>query len=393
MSSLPDSNPGRSRVVVAACPSYAAPDVHAALTEIMHGLGGMGAVIKPGQTVLIKPNLFSPHDPADAVTTHPELVKQVVQLCFAAGAGRVWVGDSPVGTPDEAKLWERCGMQDAVAGTDAQLKSWHGRQMSIACGPDVLAVPAWYAEVDAVVSLPKLKNHCLTTVTCGLKNVYGIVSGQAKAQFHTKYPSPLAMSAFLVRVFAALKPCLTIADAVVAMEGNGPAKGTPLPVGAILASTDAVALDAVACTPLRIAPAKAPMIRLAAEAALGAMAPAQIDCQGSGLQALGRARMRPALSRILPALPDWVFAGKLRLVRMRPAIRQDMCAKCGACAESCPRAAITMQAGSGYPLIDTRRCIDCFCCLESCPHSAIAVQYQLARVLRFTRGKPRKDAR
>lgn len=389
-----ESIPSKSRVVVAACPSYSSGDVAAALAEIMDALGGMAAVIKPGETVLVKLNLFSPHDPDDAVTTHPELVKQVVQLCFEAGAGRVWVGDSPVGTHPDAELWSRTGMTAAVAGTNAELKSWHVRQTSIPCGSETLAVPAWFSEVDAVISLAKLKNHCLTTMTCALKNVYGIVSGQAKAQFHTKYPSPLAMSAFLVSVFAALRPRLTIGDAVVAMEGNGPARGTPLPVGALLASRDAVALDAVACTPLRITPRLVPMIRLAAEAGLGVMDESRIDCQGSGIAALRKARMRPSMSRLMNFFPEWVFARKLRLLRMRPKIRQAMCVKCGMCVEACPRKVISLQAQTGYPIIDERACIDCFCCLESCPQSAIAVQYRLGRFIRVTRTQAwqRKDA-
>lgn len=384
MSHPVESREPRSRVVVAACSSYVSTDVATAVAEVMDALGGMAAVIKPGETVLVKPNLFSPHSPEDAVTTHPELVRQVVRLCFEAGAARVWVGDSPAGTHPDAALWSQTGMSDAIAGTRAELKSWHVRQKSISCGTEVLAVPEWFPEVDAVISLAKLKTHCLTTMTCALKNVYGIVSGEAKAQFHTKYPSPLAMSGFLVNVFAALRPRLTIADAVVAMEGNGPARGTPLRVGVLLASRDAVALDAVACTPLRITPQTVPMIRLASEAGLGKIDEAQIECVGSGIAALRKARMRPSISGLLGRVPEWMFVRKLRLFQMRPRIREKMCVKCGICAEACPRKTIAIDASSGYPAIDKSGCIDCFCCLESCPQSAIAVQYHLGRLVRFT---------
>lgn len=185
-----------SRVIVADCPSYLPNDVDTALAEIIQAIGGLTGFVKSGQTVLIKPNLFSAHPPEHAVTTHPQLVRQVILLCAKAGAGKIWVGDSPVGAQDEKELWARTGMQTAVANTSAELKSWHVKQKSLSCGEDILAVPEWYEDVDVVISLPKLKTHCLTTVTCGLKNVYGIVSGQAKIQFHVKYPSPLTMSAF-----------------------------------------------------------------------------------------------------------------------------------------------------------------------------------------------------
>lgn len=375
-----------SRVVVANCPSYSSNEVEHALAELMEAMGGMSSFVAAGQTVLVKPNLFSPHDPDDAVTTHPELVRQVVRLCFDAGAGRVWVGDSPVGVHHEQELWTRTRMREAIAGTAAELKSWRVKHSPMPCGDDVLVVPEWFSHVDVVISLPKLKTHCLTTLTCGMKNVYGIVSGQAKGQFHTKYPSPQTMSEFLVRVYAKLKPALTIIDAVVGMEGNGPAHGDPLPIGVLMAGRDAVAVDAVACTPLRIAPAKVPMIRLAAAAGLGEMEPAKIECIGSGLDRLGAARMKQSLSRLLNKIPEWAFARKLRLYRMRPNIRRRMCVKCGMCAGACPRGAIHTDA-SGFPIIDKSACIDCFCCLESCPQSAIAVQYSFGGILRLTLNK------
>src|ERR1017187_1928428 len=298
---------GESRVVVARCPSYSPVEVGVALTEVFDALGGFSKFVKAGQTVLLKPNLFSLHPPEDAVTTHPELVRQILLLCVKAGAGRVWVGDSPVGLHSETELWLRTGMTAAVAGTPAELKSWQVKQIPLQCGDDVLAVPEWYREVDVVISLPKLKTHNLTTLTCGLKNVYGIVNGPAKSQFHVKYPSPLAMSAFLVRVFGTFKPQLTIADAVVAMEGNGPAHGHPVPVGALLGSRDAVALDAVACRALRISPSAVPMIRLAAKSQLGQMNESRIECTGSGVSRLQSVKMKPSLARYLRLFPEWSF--------------------------------------------------------------------------------------
>ena len=370
-----------SRVAVARCPSYSPVEVSAALAEVIDALGGLSNFIKPGQTVLLKPNLFSLHPPEDAVTTHPEVVRQVLLLCLKAGAGRVWVGDSPVGLHPETELWSRTGMITAVAGTPAELKSWQVKQIPLQCGDDVLAVPEWYREVEVVISLPKLKTHSLTTLTCGLKNVYGIINGPAKSQFHVKYPSPVSMSAFLVRVFGTFKPHLTIADAIVAMEGNGPAHGRPIPVGALLGSRDAVALDAVACMALRISPSAVPMIRLAAESKLGQMDESRIECTGSGVSRLRSVRMKPSVARYLRLIPEWFFWFTPRLFRLRPQIKNLLCAKCGICAGICPKKAIRKNEHTGFPDIDHSICIDCFCCLESCPRSAIAARLYLANLL------------
>jgi uncharacterized protein (DUF362 family)/NAD-dependent dihydropyrimidine dehydrogenase PreA subunit len=382
----------RSRVAVAACPSYSPADVETALAEIIESLGGLPAFVKAGQTVLVKPNLFSSHPPEHAVTTHPQLVRQVILSCFRAGAARVWVCDSPVAMLDEAELWSSTGMQSAVAGTAAELKSWRGKQTPVACGGDVLAVPEWFSQVDAVISLPKLKTHSLTTLTCGLKNIFGMVSGPAKSRFHVKYPSPPAMSAFLVGVFARLKPHLTIADAVTAMEGNGPAHGRPLPVGVILASRDAVALDAVACAALRIAPSSVPMIRLAAAGGLGRMDDSGIERVGSGVARLQSAGMKLSVAKYLSRIPEPLFRITPILFRLRPKIKNRLCAKCGICAGICPKKTIHKDARTGYPAINPADCIDCFCCVESCPESAIAVRWYLGNLICIGQQSRRKVA-
>jgi len=363
-----------SRVAVADCLSYSPDVVHSALAEVLKTICGLSAVVKPDQTVLINPNLFSAHPPEHAVTTHPELIRQIILQCVKAGAGRIWIGDSPVGSQDESKLWVSTGMTAAIEGTPAELKSWHVKQKPLRCGDDLLAVPAWYDDVDTVISVPKLKTHSLTTLTCGLKNVYGLVSGEAKIQFHLKYPSPLTMSAFLVRVFSVLKPYLTIVDAVTGMEGNGPAHGRPLPVGVLLASRDTVALDVVACKALGISPSSVPMIPLAADLNLGCMDDSLIDCTGTGLSQLHDAHMKPSISRFWKYIPEALFRLSTCLWQFRPKIVNRYCAECGNCAETCPTNTIETHEKTGYPQVRRKNCIGCFCCLESCPQGAIALQ-------------------
>jgi uncharacterized protein (DUF362 family)/Pyruvate/2-oxoacid:ferredoxin oxidoreductase delta subunit len=380
----------RSRVAVVSCSSYSATDVETALAEALDAVGGLPTFVRPGQTVLIKPNLFGPHPPEHAATTHPQLVRQVVLACFQAGAGRVWVGDSPVAARSEAALWSRTEMKSAVAGTAAVLKSWQVKQTPLSCDEDVLAVPEWYSQVDVIISLPKLKTHSLTTITCGLKNLYGMVSGPAKSQFHVKYPSPQAMSLFLVRVFARLKPQLTIVDAVVAMEGNGPAHGRPSPVGLLLASRDCVALDAVACAALRIPPASVPMIRLAAAQGLGSMDESVIECVGSGVPKLRSVSLKPSVAKYLGRIPEPMFRFSTRFLRLRPRIKNIRCARCGLCTGICPKQAIKKDARTGFPTIDPSVCIDCFCCVESCPDGAIVVQLYLGNLLCIAQRSGRK---
>jgi len=382
---------GPSTVAVAACEAYEPAVVRDALREALAPLGGLEAFVRPGQTVLVKPNLLSPHPPDHAVTTHPAVMRAMIQLCEERGAARIWVGDSPSGMHEESVLYRRTGMTDAVAETRAELKSWVVRQVPRACGDDVLPLPEWLSEVDVVLSVAKLKTHTLTTITGALKNTYGLVSGLAKTRFHTRYPSPGAMSAFLVRVHATLPPALTVVDAITAMEGHGPSMGRPAHVGVLLAGTDAVAVDTVGCEAFRIAPASVPMIRMAAEQGLGRMDAEGIRAVGSGLARLRGARLKPSLSRWLQRVPEPLFGLGTGAFQLRPGIHDRLCQACGICVEACPRNAI--DDDGQLPAIRQKDCIACFCCMESCPHGAIALQLHLGASFRIARRARRPGAR
>jgi ferredoxin len=158
-------------------------------------------------------------------------------------------------------------------------------------------------------------------------------------------------------------------------------------VGALLGSRDTVALDAVACTALRIAPSAVPMIRMAAESKLGQMDESGIECTGSGVSRLRAVTMKPSVARYLRFIPEWFFWCTPRIFQLRPQIKNLLCAKCGICAGICPKHAIRKNEHTGYPDIDHSSCIDCFCCLESCPHSAIVARLYLANLLCLTQQK------
>jgi ferredoxin len=183
------------------------------------------------------------------------------------------------------------------------------------------------------------------------------------------------MSAFLVDVFATFTPHLTLVDAVLAMEGDGPTNGAPRHVGILLAGTDAVAVDAVACRLLGLPPERVPMIRIAAGRGLGVADRRRITLTGTGTGLLSQMVLKPSLSRFIRFVPEPVFNLITRLVRLRPRVLPDLCVRCGICAKICPRQAISMEVrGNGYPAADQSRCIVCFCCVESCPKKAMAVR-------------------
>ncbi len=375
--SSPDSTP--TPVVVTECADYGPNTVDAAVRRAVDLLGGIARFVHPGQTVLLKPNLLSARPPEQAVTTHPELVRALAVLCREAGAARVWIGDSPAGMHSEAILWEKTGMAVAAELAGAELKSFEDAVTPMPVGEDALPVPSWFSEVDVLISLPKLKTHGLTTMTCAMKNLFGLACGEAKAMCHARHPSPAAMSRFLADWYVQVKPALTVVDAVVAMEGEGPANGTPRPVGVLLAAADAVAVDAVCVRTLGLNPESVPMLKRARETGAGETRLAHIELLGDGLARLAAVRLKQPDTRLLRYIPESLFQLVSRLLRFRPAIDQKLCVACGICIGICPRRAIRARADhSQRPnTVNERACILCLCCVEACPRHAIRIRSPL----------------
>jgi len=372
-------------VAVVECPTYEAATVRSAVAAALEALQ-LSLPVRPGDTVLVKPNLLSPRLPEQAVTTHPEVVATVIRLCFEAGAGRVWVGDSCAGDHADEELWRKTGIATAVAETGAELKSFNAEVRSWACGETQLPVPAWFDQVDAWISLPKLKTHVLTGLTCAMKNTYGLVAGKVKSLYHASHASPRAMSLFLLDVYQALPPSFVVVDAVTAMEGQGPANGQPREVGLILAGTDAAAIDLACAGTLGNPFRHAAMLRQARDSGLVVANASRLTLVGDGVDRLKKTRLKPSLGRYLQRVPECVFRSVTRVLACRPRVDPEACVGCGVCARVCSQNAIAEEPNGDSFRINAARCIMCMCCAESCPQHAIYVKSPL-KVFSFNRNR------
>ncbi|MDT8391158.1 MAG: DUF362 domain-containing protein [Lentisphaeria bacterium] len=382
-----------TRVAIVQQPDYSGT-VLTAVKKAIDLAGGLSGIISPGDTVLIKPNLLSPRPPEEAVTTHPEVVRAVVECVREAGAKRVWIGDSCAGAHSDEILWNKTGMRQVAESTGAILKSFHKAVKPRPVAGQPVPVPAWLDEVDTVISLPKMKTHALTGLTCAMKNTYGLISGAAKSAYHASHPSPRSMSTFLVDVYIALKPDFFIVDCIEALEGEGPANGAPKAVGLILAGADGVAIDTVCARMLKGGPKQVPMLAMAAALNAGTADVESIECVGDGVDQLERARLRPSIGRHLLAIPEWLFKPVTRLLACHPKINQSLCVKCGICADICSQNAISGNSRDGYR-VNGKTCIMCMCCSESCPKEALAARSPLAffgRIGGFFKKKPPDSA-
>ena len=361
-----------SDVSIVRCSEYDRELIFAAVKQAVDLLGGMHAFVKPGERVLIKPNLLKGKAPEAAVTTHPEIVRAVIRLVREAG-GEPMVGDSP-GMGDLRKVSEKAGILGVVNEEGATLVELdevvqvrnQGRFQRFE-----IARAAY--EADAIINLPKLKTHGMTTLTGAVKNLFGCVPGKRKVQWHFNTGVNHELFATMLNELCALlKPRLTIMDAVIGMEGNGPGSGEPRQIGVVIAGQDPVAVDVVSSSVLGVSLARLPLIRAAAAAGYGETRPDRITVFGESIADVAIKHFRlPPQEHLEWRLPEWARLVLKDALTTKPVINNRSCIQCGICQGHCPQGAIENR--DGVLEIRYRDCIRCFCCQEFCPQGAITV--------------------
>ena len=230
------------KVSIIKCDSYELNQVEKALENSLRLIGDLNHYIKPGMKVLIKCNLLMKKKPEECTTTHPAVVEALVKKLQAIGAVPI-IGDSPGGlfTPRLLKgIYAATGMADVAQRTGAQLNyNTNAIEVSYPEGEIVkkLTVMEVLNEVDAVITVAKLKTHGMTLYTGAVKNLFGVIPGMTKAEYHLRMNKVEDFTQALVDICQYVKPVLSIMDGVIGMEGDGPSAGTPRKIGAILAAT------------------------------------------------------------------------------------------------------------------------------------------------------------
>ncbi len=325
-----------------------------------------------GKKVLIKPNVLRAARPEEAITTHPAVLRAVVEKVESMGPASIVVGDNPgiFGYGANEESFEKSGLIEAAKGhyqnigNDSRKVDFNAEFM-----PSV-SLSAIVLEADIIISLPKFKTHGLSVITGAIKNSYGFLPGAQKARLHKAAGSAERFHEMLVDVFRLRTPDLFISDAILGMEGNGPA-GTDLrDVGLILASDNGVALDSVIAFMMGLDPARLRFLRKAKEVGLGDYDLKNIDVIGD-LRRLPDFKLPPLGGEAVIHNEGMQAAIRGRVV-MRPRVNPDLCIGCGACIDHCPASALSM--GEHVPAVDADTCITCFCCQEMCPEKAIALQ-------------------
>jgi len=222
-------------------------DYGAVTRRAINAVGGIGRFVKPGNLVVVKPNMGWDRSSELAANTHPLVVRAVVEECLAAGARKVKVFDHTCN--DSRRCYVNSGIEAALKGIKGveckQIENERFRK--VALNGQFLKEWELYDEAlaaDVFINVPIAKHHGLTKLTLGLKNVMGVMGGN-RGYIHRNIDVALA------DVNAHLKSHLTVIDATRILTAHGPQGGSLADVkvlNRVIASVDIVAADAVATT-------------------------------------------------------------------------------------------------------------------------------------------------
>jgi uncharacterized protein (DUF362 family) len=243
--------------------SYDIAQLMGQIEQLLAPLGGMGHFVKPGDRVLLKPNLLTGSRPTKECVTRPEIVYCVAKLVQQAG-GKPFLGDGPA-FGSARGVAKANGYLPICDELNIPIVEFKGKRYStVGENFNHLLLSKEVMEADVVINLPKVKSHMQLTMTMGVKNLFGCVPGKMKAWWHMEAGKDAdRFGLMLVETARTIDPDLTILDGILGHEGNGPSTGEPKELGVLAASGNVFALDQALLAILNVDPEAVPTQRAA----------------------------------------------------------------------------------------------------------------------------------
>ncbi len=381
-------------VSVSKCDEYTYEKCRSSLEEVLSHTEGINK-IKRNDKVVIKANLVSAMKPEKAATVHPVLLCALTDILVEKGASVV-IGDSPGG------VFNTVRMNRIYSVTGVKSAEEHGAILNRDCTevkaeyPEAVTAKEFFYtkyldEADHIINFCKLKTHGMMGMSAGIKNMFGVVPGIVKPEYHYKYPKQEDFASMIVDLNEYFKPCLTICDAVVGMEGNGPTAGSPRHIGAVIAADSQYKLDTLCAYLIGLGKDDIPTLAEAYRRGYTVSSPSELNVYGEYESlVIGDYEKLPVNKSFLFASDSKTVFGRAvgktlkKVLEAKPKVKKGDCVGCAECFRICPAKAITMK--NNKPDIDRTKCIKCFCCQEFCPKGAMKVKRTLAARM-FTRDK------
>jgi len=267
-------------VTLTRCSDYNRPAVAEAIERQLGLLGGLEKFVRPGDTVLLKPNFIAPRSRRHATQTDPAVILETARLLKDFGV-KPFVGDSPawgdVFACVKALELEEPLKKMAVPVRQLDRPKW----CKVGAGGTRVGISSVALDADVIINLPKFKSHQQLVATFAVKNMFGCVAGKRKALWHfAKGSSADDFCELLIDIYKFLNPALTIIDAVTAMDGPGPIRGRARPLGWLIGGTDPIACETICARLVGIKPGSLPIVKTAKLMGFGCSDPARIEIAG-----------------------------------------------------------------------------------------------------------------
>lgn len=250
---------------------------------------GFASSIPVGSIVLIKPNVVGPYPSGSGIVTDARVTEAVTKVVQERDPQRVIIGEGSAvgydrpGRMDSMHCLEVSGTADVARRLGAELVDLNRDQrvevqVEDAFVMGMFCVARTALEADAIVCIPVMKTHIRTGITCGLKNMKGVLPGVEKRRTHR-----LGLDRAIVDLNRVVKPDFTVVDAIVAMEGTNRYPEDQVPLGRIIAGADVVAVDAVCAAVMGFDVDQILHVQLAAEGGLGVAEIGKIEVRGESV--------------------------------------------------------------------------------------------------------------